>query len=80
MLLKIKATYVHIVNINNISVLVLFNVKNTNAGDFKKGDIVTKIEITDESGDWVKVKQYVFIKSEHGTFNAKQMRIELVDR
>lgn len=76
--LNIKAEYVNVVDVNNISVLVIFNIISTNVGEFEKGDTVTEISINDETGVWNKLMNYVFLKSERISMSHKHMKIELV--
>ena len=78
MILKIKAEYVNVVKLNNISVLVVFNVKENNASEFKKGDKVEAVEIKDATGPWVNKVPCTFMSYEQSNMTPQHLKVELV--
>jgi hypothetical protein len=78
MILKVKAEYVNVVKLNNISVLVVFNVQESNAREFKKGDRVDAVKIEDDTGPWVNKVPCTFMSYVQGNMTPQHLKVELV--
>jgi len=77
-ILKVKADFVTSVEVNKVKVLAVFNVESHNANELEKGEVLHKVEIEDETDNWVYNNACVFIGVEQSDRSPKHMKIELI--